>query len=338
MTSRPEADTVSAMRPLLALAAATVASVTLLVAPPALAVRLPTNREAKALLAAFRHDRRVPKDAQLIDMRVSTKGAYARVDWLPASAQARAAKVKIITLHHADYAKPAKPKPAPKPPPKVKQDLDNHIHIHLTATIAGGEDAHATGSSPGDCGGSDSGTITATATFSWTEAWDIDIDSLSDSPLGFNYVSRQLTPFIGSAQDNLTSTVTDDCGGTQTITCKTTGAPDRNGLFTQITDDGVVLPAALALSDRSCSDGEAPDNLDQPRWVRTADLGFLIPLKLGVNGIVSVRDSYPVSFPKSAVVPDGPADSATLGLCKTPFDTCNDNLNYSGTVDVKVLA
>lgn len=325
------------MRPFLALVAVATA-VTLLIAPPALAVRLPTTKEAKALLAAVHHDRRIPKDAQLIDMRVSTKGPYARVDWLPASAQARAAKVKIITLHHSDYSKPSKPKPAPKPPAKVKQDLDNHIHIHLRATIAGGEDAHAAGSSPGDCGGNDTGTLTATATFSWTETWDVDIDSLSDSPLGFNYVSRQLTPFIGSVQDNLTSTVNDSCGGSETITCKTTGTPDRNGVFTQITDDGVVLPAALALTDRSCSDGEAPDNLDQPRWLRTADLGYIIPLQLGVNGIVSVRDSYAVSFPKSAISPDGPGNSSTLGLCRTPFDSCNDDLNYSGTVDVKVLA
>ncbi len=305
-------------------------------------MRLPTGAEARALLRAFKHDRSHPRGASIASMRVSTAGPWSRVDWVPPAASGSRATtaVKIITVRSSYYSGgPKHPAPAKRPPPKTRKDLDNHIHLRLGVSVTGREDASESTSTPttGDCLGVDTGRITSNATFSWTEHWDIDLDGIGN-PLLLQFVSHDLTPFLGSANDALTSTSQDCDGQPATVTCTTTAGPDHSSALTFIDDTGVTLPSALTPTRRDCSDGSAPDNYDMPRWLRTADLAVKIPLLAGAGGIVNVRDRYDVSFPASNPSPDGPSTGTGLGLCRSTFDTCSDTISWSGTVTARVLA
>jgi hypothetical protein len=307
------------------------------------AARLAKPKEAKALRAAFEHEKG-HKGALITAITVSTamKG-YAAVAYLPGPSQARAARPKVINLRQIYSEQPHKPpKPVAKPPKKAKDDLAKDLWITITYEGSGSEHLHEQANDPGVCQSDITTESVDVKPYGWRYVYQVDLDKTIDyteSKDGYSAVDplvRVLSPpndVSGAISQHWTEATTTDgldgCSNTSTDSAATSafqGLPK-------------VLPGVISFSDRgleiltpfviSSCDPSGPHNLCvQPITTAFALKGASVAVgQLGFATLPANTDT-PI-----AVTEADSLANVTPEVC-AGTTSCNDTFNWSGTVTV----
>lgn len=309
------------------------------------AARLATPKQAKALRAAFEHEKG-HKGAVIVAITTSTadKG-YAAVAYLRSSSQAKAAASgpKVIVVHKFYSDQPGNsPKPIAKPPKKAKDDLSKDFWISIVYQGSGSEDLKAqyNGNS---C---QSDIITNTATVkpaTWRYEYRIDLDkaiNFSESKDG----SYEVDPLVRvlsqpnevsvAVSDNRTEQITsnglDGCGNVTYVSTATSAFQGTRNAFPGVvafTDRGLEVEIP---SIRSTCDPAGPFNLClQPiatAWALNVGASVAVQ-KLGFTTVYQ-NTNTPINVSEKDTL-----QNVTPVVCQGAM-SCSDTFEWNGTVEV----
>lgn len=353
MTQAARAVRVGATASVLAAAAIATAG-----SPGALAARLPTRGESRALARAFARDRRHPRGARIFEVKVSTaRGWWAQVKWIrpprtsSRSRAARAARAKIINV--SNYQGPARhPRPTSrKPPVKAQKDLDRDLYAQLRFSLAGSENASKQATFPDEntaCP-DDSSQMTVTDDVGVTETWRFDWDRGVPDGGDLVFVGRPVAPFFGSrteqASEHDYEPASGDCPGYDTkVTCQL-----KQGVSKQIRSivlgggggllpyRGILLGPVLDAGQSGCDNGQSENMVVGSRY-NTDPLVFsaLAPFKIaGAGGSDIDYGPFTLGFPHDGYRRSEPAASSTLGICKDfSGGSCTDRVEWTAKAQI----
>jgi hypothetical protein len=333
-----------------------------LFAAPAGAAKFPNARQAKALRRAFRRDRRAPKRATILSMKVSTAGhgwgavtysrarskRHQRSALATGSVRSHAAK-KNRSTGSLDYRlKGRKAEPTSSPPKPVKKDLKKPFYVDLEIHVTGEEHAiymtsHA---DKGDCGVNESRTGEMSQSYTYSDYLRLDLDNpeeIVNTPNGsvasFIYKTKHYKRWSGGGVEDFTLTVESGCGGQDktTVTCHAAAQTYEADEILEVDGTGIFPVFPSMLDKPVCSDGSSPGGLYKPRY-QLGGPGMILPVSLGFGGHLPDVGLTHFSFPRNAYATNPTTVRTDTCGGERGFEkySCKDTVGLKGTVEISL--
>lgn len=315
------------------------------------ASRLATHKQAEGLKRGFAADHSHSKDAAIVFITVSKVNKHwGEVGYVvppkrhsaPDATTARPKMIDVKTYHEgkSKHWKPA------APPPKVEEDLSKGDTIKLTFKGSGQEFGESTTTSPCSAPEGAKEVIKGHLSngFTWTETWTYNETKPAYSrPYITEYLAHAGNPSIGTYDKHLS--VDDDqsaCFKGQDTKWQCTAQEKIDkvaaGLYF-FREDGitylVVQPEFVQTHPTTCTGGRHTEIFD--RVDQYNDLVANVPLKgtLEIDVTEASLGAYPITFPDDLAKTNKDVrkeTSHTTGMCKPSSQSCEDTLQWSGSI------